>query len=90
MAQDFKLSLIKSKLVNLEIKNETPLSRWKRGVSIMLEKKENQISVSKFRAILLLEANFNAANKIIFNTRLILTLESKESIMQEIIGGRKS
>ena len=81
MAQDFNLSLIKSELVNLVIKNETPLSRWKRGVSIMLEKKKNQILVSKLRAILLLEADFNVANKIIFNTYLILTLESKESIL---------
>jgi len=56
----------------------------------MLEKKENQISVSKLRTILLLEANFNAANKIIFNTCLMPILESKESIPQEIIGERKS
>ena len=51
----------------------------------MLEKKLNTISVSKLRAILLLEADFNAVNKIIFNTRLIPTLEAKELIPKKII-----
>ena len=51
----------------------------------MLEKKPNDISESKLRAILLLKANYNVVNKIIFNTRLILTLEAKELIPKEII-----
>ena len=61
------LSIIKSKLVNLAFKNRQPLKRWTKGISIMLEKNENAIYVSKLQVILLLEANFNAANKIIFN-----------------------
>ena len=55
----------------------------------MLEKKQNEISVTKLRAILLLEAEFNAANKIIFNTRLILILEHRNEIPHEIIGGHQ-
>ena len=55
----------------MAIANNKPLDRWIRGVSIMLEKKPNEIAVSKLRAILLLEADFNTVNKIIFNTRLI-------------------
>jgi len=38
---------------------------------MILEKKVNDISISKLRVILFLEANFNEANKIIFNTCLI-------------------
>ena len=55
----------------------------------MLEKKVNDISVMKLCAILLLEADFNIANKIIFNTRIIL-LEYKNEILREIIGGYRS
>ena len=56
----------------------------------MLDKKENEIHISKLRAILLLEKDFNAINKIIFNTRLILSIESRKEIPYEIIGGRKN
>ena len=38
--------------------------------------------------ILLLEVDFNAVNKIVFNTRLIPTLEAQNSIPRELIGGR--
>ena len=41
----------------------------------MLEKKLGIIEVSKFRTIILLKADFNTVNKIIFNTRLIPNLE---------------
>ena len=74
----------------MAIKNQALLSRWKKGVSIMLEKKESQIVVLKLRAILLLEADFNATNKIIFYTRLNSNLERNELISHEIIGGRRS
>ena len=53
----------------------------------MLEKKQNNILVSKLRAILLLEADFNIINKILFSTRLIPTLEAKELILKKLIGG---
>ena len=52
----------------------------------MLKKKPNNISVSKLRAILLLDVDFNAINKIIFNTRLIPTLEAQNSIPRKITG----
>ena len=73
--------------MNLAIKNGLPLSRWTKRVSIMLEKKPNNISVSKLRVILLLEANFNMANKIIFNTQLISQMEQHNEIPREIVGG---
>ena len=56
----------------------------------MLEKKENLHLMSKLRAILLLEADFNAANKIIFNSRMIPKLEENNLIPQEIVGGRRN
>ena len=57
---------------------------------IILEKKENDILVTKLHVILLLEANFNAANKIIFNTRMIPQIEYRNEILREIVGGRRS
>ena len=46
--------------------------------------------VLKLHAILLLEANFNAADKIIFNTWMIPQMERKNEILRKIIGGQKS
>ena len=54
-----------------------------------MEKKQGEISISKLRVILLLEVDFNAINKIIFNTRLIPILEANNMISREIIGGRR-
>ena len=80
----------KCQLVNLAISNRTPLKRWLNGVSIMLEKSLGNIQVYKLRAILLLEADFNVINKIIFNTRLMPSLKKFQSIPKELIGGRRS
>ena len=41
----------------------------------MLENTEGNINVQKLRAILLLEVDFNAMHKIIFNSRMTPTLE---------------
>ena len=67
----------------------TPLERWQNRVSIILEKSTGNIQVSKLRAILLLEADFNALNKIVFNNRTISNLEASNSIPYEVIGGRR-
>ena len=57
---------------------------------MILEKAPGKILVLKLRAILLLEANFNALCKVIFNRRILLTLESKNLILAEVIGSRRS
>ena len=58
-------------------------------MSIMIEKFPGNVNVSKLRVALLLEADFNALNKIIFNSCLMPTLEITNSILSKIIGGRK-
>ena len=55
----------------------------------MLEKGTRNVQVSKLRAILLLEADFNALNKIVFNNRTLPSLEANGSIPYEVIGGRR-
>ena len=85
-----EIAEIKCKIVNLAIRGGQPLARWVKGVSVMLEKVEGNINVQKLRAILLLEADFNAIHKIIFNNRLIPTLEVANAIPMEVIGGRRA
>ena len=75
--------------MNLAIKNRALLVGWTKGISVMLEKKPGVISVSKLRVILLLEADFNGINKILFNMRLILNIEQSHVISKEIIGIRR-
>ena len=81
---------IKCKLVNLALKSGQPLKRWIKGVSVMLEKVASNANVQKLRAILFLEADFNASHKIVFNNRLIPKLEEVDAIPVEIIGGRRA
>ena len=76
-------------MVNLAVKNGSPLERWKRGVSVMLESSPGNYTVEKLRALLLLEADFNGLHKINFNGRLMPSLEASSAIPQEIIGGRR-
>ena len=40
--------------------------------------------------MLLLEADYNTSSKIIFNIRMIPTLEVRDSILYEIVGGHRS
>jgi len=53
-------------------------------------KKVNVILVDKLQVLLLLEADYNASSKIIFNIRIIPTLEARDSILHKIVGGRRS
>ena len=81
---------IKCKLVNLAIISGQLLLRWMKGVSVMLEKSVGDVNVQKLLAILLLEADFNTMYKIIFNSRLIPSIEAANTISIEVIGGRRS
>jgi len=53
----------------------------------MLKKSKGNIQVEKLRAILLLKANLNAIHKMIFNSRVLPTLEKQRKIPIEIIRG---
>ena len=55
----------------------------------MLEKVAGNINVAKLRAILLLEIDFNALNKIVFNGRAIPRIETAKTIPYDVIGRRR-
>ncbi len=58
------------------------LERWSRGLSVMLEKTLGVTLVSKLRAILLMEADFNATNKIVYGDRMMKNV-CKYNLMPE-------
>ena len=54
----------------------------------MLEKIENVIRVDKLRAILLMEADFNYINKLIFGHRMVKNCETNKRFPDELYGSR--
>ena len=52
------------------------LIRWAKGLMVMLEKLAGVIRVNKLRALLLMEADFNSVNKLIFGHRMIKQAEN--------------
>ena len=62
------------------------LTRWQAGLSVMLEKEKGVIRVDKLRAILLMEADFNFANKLIFGSRMVRRAIHNKEIPKECYG----
>jgi hypothetical protein len=63
--------------------------RWSRGLSVMLEKIKRCSVVTKLRSILLMEADFNAVNKIIYGRQMIQNVR-KYSCMPDKICDKKN
>jgi hypothetical protein len=55
----------------LIVKRGIVLERWSRGLSVMLEKVFGCALITKLRSILLMEADFNSTNKIIYGNRML-------------------
>ena len=58
--------------------------RWARGLSVMLEKIAGIALVTKLRAIILMEADFNYHNKLIFGKRMMELARQHNLIPEEI------
>jgi hypothetical protein len=65
------------------------LKRWQKGLTVMLEKKQGVILVNKLRAILLMEADFNFANKTIFGHCMMHCAEERNEIAKECAGSHQ-
>ena len=65
------------------------LSRWKSGLCVMIEKVAGVKLISKLRAILLMEADFNAANKIIFGQRMLNNVRQHRLMPEEIFSEKQ-
>ena len=64
------------------------LERWSRGLSVMLEKTLGITLVSKLQAILLMEADFNAMNKIVYGDRMMTNVRKCNLMPEEIFSER--
>ena len=62
---------------------------WQKGLTVMLKKKQGVILVNKLRVILLMEADFNFANKTIFGHRMMHFAEDRNEIAKECAGSRQ-
>ncbi len=60
------------------------LERWAWGLSVMLEKMFGCALITKLRSILLMEADFNATNKIIYGQRMLQQARQYKLIPEEI------
>ena len=60
------------------------IKRWTKGLTVMLEKIENVIKVDKLRAILLMEADFNFINKLVFGHEIVQQCERFSRFPEEL------
>jgi hypothetical protein len=60
------------------------LKRWSWGLSVMLEKTLGVTLVTKLRAILLMEGDFNATNKIVYGVRMLQNARNHNLMPEEI------
>jgi hypothetical protein len=75
-------------LASLILHRGIVLDRWAVGLSVMLEKIFGCRLVTKLRSILLMEADFNAANKIIFGNRMLANARNFNLMPGEIYSER--
>lgn len=64
------------------------LDRWSRGLSVMLENLQGCTLISKLRSILLMEADFNTANKLIYEVRMMHNVRAHNLMPDEIFSER--
>ena len=74
---------------SIALKNGIYIERWSHALLIMLEKMHGYTLMSKLRAILLMEADFNFLNKIIYGVRMMDNAR-KYGIMPEEIYSEKN
>ena len=70
--------------MSVVIAHTIQLERWSRGLSVMLEKTLGVTLVTKLRAILLMEADLNATNKIIYGNRMMAKAHEHDLMPEEI------
>jgi hypothetical protein len=78
------LSSFFAKKISLIARTGCPPHRWGVGLTVMLEKIAGIALVNKLRAILLMEADFNMHNRIIFGSRMIQRAREEGTIPEEL------
>lgn len=73
---------------SVALKSGHGLERWSRGMSVMLEKVAGCQLINKLRSILLMEADFNCVNKIIYGNRMLTNVRKFGLMPDEIFSER--
>ncbi len=74
--------------VTVAIAHTIQLEQWSQGLSVMLEKTLGVTLVTKLWAILLMEADINATNKIIYGNRILANAWEHSLMPEEIFSKR--
>ena len=82
-SRNHNISEIHASFQHMASKSGIRLTRWAKGLTVMLEKIEGNIKVDKLRAILLMEADFNQMNKLLFGHRMIKQPEKKNGYLMK-------
>ena len=85
-AKNSYLSSIHAGFCNTATHYGVSIKRWATGLTVMLEKIKDCIKVDKLRAILLMEADFNFVNKLMFGHRLIKHVSTHQRMPEELYG----
>ena len=83
------LSNLHATFLDLVVSTGCIVTRWVKGLSVMLEKIKGNINVEKLRAILLMEADYNFLNKLLIGIRLMRRLEDENKFPADLGGSRK-
>jgi hypothetical protein len=75
--------------VDIAVNSGYSPKQWQKGVTVMPEKKQGVILVNTLRAILLMEADFNFANKTIFGCRMMHFTKDRNEIAEECAGSHQ-
>jgi hypothetical protein len=70
--------------VSVTLANAIQLERWSRGRSVMLEKTLGVMLVTKLWAILLMEGDFNAVNKMVYGMGMLKNVRDHNLMPKEI------
>ncbi len=84
------LLLLHTARLSICARNEVSLARWRKGLTVLLEKILGNVFVHKLRMICLLEADFNWWNKLIFAKRMIQQAIQDGRIPQECFAKKHS
>ena len=89
-AHSGRISTFLSRKITLIAKTGCPPERWSYGLTVMLKKIAGIALVNKLRAILLMEADFNFHNKLIFGKRMVDAARSGGIIPAEQYADKQS
>jgi len=87
-AKSTDLAHLHARFTQLVFMTGISLSRYQSGLQIILEKKPGAINIDLLRAILLIEADFNAAMKLLIGHRMICNAIKHKGIPLECFGSR--